>query len=352
MPHNNAKDFDLYVYNLSTSESNPILAFTQNWINSFAKQVNKVNVYSTHVGPHSTDANVSVHELGGGNNFARLIALIRLFKSAILVMKKRNHVIVFHHMSVNTAIFPGLLYRALRVPQVMWYSHSSTSLKLRLATSIVDKVVTSIENAFPISTPKIRYVGHGIDFGTVNLEDQNVQKNRSGLVYLGRIAKVKNLNNLLTELNRIDYRGQVDFIGPVTDQNHLSELKKISALGKYQIFFKEEIPHARVKEELSKYQFCFSGTPNSVDKATLEATAAGCILVTEMKPSIQLTGLGKAWEVMSIGSELKVGDQIQVINNLTQSKQNELRQIIMTQTLAGNELNGTTNRILQEALDI
>jgi glycosyltransferase involved in cell wall biosynthesis len=255
-------------------------------------------------------------------------------------------------MSVNTAIFPGLLYRALRIPQVMWYSHSSTSTKLRIATTIVDKVVTSIENAFPISTPKIRYVGHGIDFGAVNLEDRKVQMSRSGLVYLGRIAKVKNLNNLLTELNRIDYRGQVDFIGPVTDQNYLRELKKISALGKYEISFKEEIPHSKVREELSKYQFCFSGTPNSVDKATLEATAAGCILVTEMKPSILLTGLGTAWEIMSIGSELKVGDQILAIDNLSQSKKNELRQIIMDQTIARNELSGTTNRILQEALEI
>jgi hypothetical protein len=55
---------------------------------------------------------------------------------------------------------------------------------------------------------------------------------------------------------------------------------------------------------------------------------------------------------MSIGSELKVGDQILAIDNLSQSKKNELRQIIMDQTIARNELSGTTNRILQEALEI
>lgn len=341
----------LSIYNLSTDVENSVLAFTQDWINAFALKVGRVDVYSTHVGKFNTLENVQVRETGGGNALLRACALFRLLFSSFRVLRNRKNSYVFHHMSVRTAIFPGVIYKIARVPQVLWYSHSVVTPELRIATRVVDKVVTSVENAFPIPSSKVVHVGHGLKFND-SLGNYFETRTRSGIVYLGRIAKIKNLEYLLQEMNRVDYRGTIDFIGPISDPAYQERLRGVASDGKYRLSFETEIPHSQIFSKLSSYEFCYTGTPNSVDKATLEACASGCILISEMKPSIQLTGLDQAWKKYSIPSGLRVGDQYLAIEQLKRSEIEEIRRITVEATIAMNEVKSTVSKILKEILTI
>jgi glycosyltransferase involved in cell wall biosynthesis len=341
----------LFIYNLSTDEENSVLAFTQDWINAFALKFGRVDVYSTHVGKFNTLGNVYVHETGGGNAWLRVRALFRLSKSSLRVLRNRKNSYVFHHMSVKTVIFPGVIYKIAHVPQVLWYSHSAVTPELKTATRIIDKVVTSVENAFPIQSSKVVHVGHGLKFND-SFENYSQSKTRSGIVYLGRITKIKNLEYLLEEMNRVEYRGTIDFIGPIADLYYKECLRAIASKGKYTLSFKSEIPHPRIFSTLSSYEFCYTGTPNSVDKATLEACASGCILITEMQPSIQLTGLDRAWKELSIQSGLRLGDQYLAIQQLKINEIEEIRRITVEATIAMNEVKSTVSKILNEIMTI
>jgi glycosyltransferase involved in cell wall biosynthesis len=340
----------LCIYNLSTDTENSVLAFTQDWINAFAPKVERVDVYSTHLGKFKTSENVYLHETGGGSTLLRLRALYRLLKSSFKVFQHRKSIGIFHHMSVKTAIFPGAFFKLLKVPQVMWYSHSAVTPELRIATKIVDKVVTSVGNAFPIPSPKVVVVGHGLKFENESCRKRSISKNRSGIVYLGRIARIKNLDYLLKEMNRVNYDGQVDFIGPITDFEYQKNLKSIAEKGKYKLSFKPEISHEEIYSALNQYEFCYSGTPNSVDKATLEASSCGCIPISEMRPSIQLTGLDQAWKSYSIRSDLSVGDQLLAIKRMTETDIQEFRAVIVKATINMNEVQSTVSKIFHEIL--
>ena len=71
----------LIIYNLETDLDSQVLAAAHDWVEAFAAQVDKVFVYSTHVGQTNLPANVVVKELGGGSFLKRLVGLFRLYKS-------------------------------------------------------------------------------------------------------------------------------------------------------------------------------------------------------------------------------------------------------------------------------
>ena len=114
----------LIIYNLETDLDSQVLAAAHDWVEAFAAQVDKVFVYSTHVGRTNLPANVVVKELGGGSFLKRLVGLFRLYKSFAIALKHQSSVCMFHHMSPRTLLFVGPLYKIAGIKQGLWYSHS------------------------------------------------------------------------------------------------------------------------------------------------------------------------------------------------------------------------------------
>ena len=71
-----------------------------------------------------------------------------------------------------------------------------------------------------------------------------------------------------------------------------------------------------------------------------------------MKPSIQLTGLDRAWDTYSIPNDLRVGDQYLAIDKLKKSEIEGIRRIIVEATIVMNEVKSTVSKILEEILTI
>mgnify|MGYP000889057599 FL=1 len=101
----------LIIYNLETDLDSQVLAAAHDWVEAFAAQVDKVFVYSTHVGRTKLPANVVVKELGGGSFLKRVAGLFKLYKSFATSLKHRSSVCVFHHMSPRTLLIVGPLYK-------------------------------------------------------------------------------------------------------------------------------------------------------------------------------------------------------------------------------------------------
>jgi hypothetical protein len=104
---------------------------------------------------------------------------------------------------------------------------------------------------------------------------------------------------------------KITFIGPVEEGSSLvKDLKAMAANVQVELDFLASIPHEDVASVLSRFAFYYSGTPWSVDKATLEAASVGCIVISEQQPAKELTGMAEEWNRLGFEKDLKINDQL------------------------------------------
>ncbi len=344
----------LVIFNLETNLDSQVLAMGHSWVEKLAENdFQKVFVYSTHVGRHQLPTKVTVVEIGGGNFFKRMRALYRLTLASVIILRNANRAVVFHHMSVRTVIFPGLLFKLFRIPQGLWYSHSALPTSLKLALKVVDLIFTSTIGSTKIESNKLRFVGHGIDYTAYPEKDEILKIDKSGIVSLGRIAKVKNLDRLLISGSMEDSYPKVTFIGPVEKGSSLvKDLKSMADKAQVELDFLASIPHKDVASVLSGFAFYYSGTPWSVDKATLEAASVGCIVISEQQPAKELTGMAEEWKRLGFEKDLKINDQLKILQGLSSETLREIRMRIIEYTRSRNNVVNTTRVIAEQLRDI
>ena len=344
----------LVIFNLETNLDSQVLAMGHSWVEKLAgNEFQKVYVYSTHVGRRQLPKKVKVIEIGGGNFFKRLRALYRLTLASAIILRNANRAVVFHHMSVLTVIFPGLLFKLFRIPQGLWYSHSALPTSLKLALKVVDLVFTSTIGSTKIESNKLRFVGHGIDYTAYPEKDEILKIDKSGIVSLGRIAKVKNLDRLLISGSMEDSYPKVTFIGPVEKGSSLvKDLKSMADKAQVELDFLASIPHKDVASVLSGFAFYYSGTPWSVDKATLEAASVGCIVISEQQPAKELTGMAEEWKRLGFEKDLKINDQLKILQGLSTETLQDIRMRIIEFTRSRNNVVNTTRMIAEQLRDL
>lgn len=344
----------LFIFNLETNLESPVLALGHSWIENLAKNnFEKIYVYSTHVGRYNLPKNVKVVELGGGNIPRRILAVLRLIKSTVTISRLSSRAIAFHHMSVRTTLFPGILIKLLCIPQGIWYSHSSLPISLRLATKIADFVFTSVPGSTSINSNKLRYIGHGIDFSNYPNIDEVLKIQREGIVSLGRIARIKNLEKIVQAgENEVGFP-RITLIGPNDSATTLTkELEILASKNRVSLSFIPAIPHEYVTDYLSKYSIYYSGTPKSVDKSTLEAASLGCLVVTSQAPARELTGMNNVWTKLGQDLGIDIKDQIKVIGSIPSQELLEIRKYVAEFTRAANDVVNTTKKIVEQLREL
>lgn len=339
---------NLFLFNLSMDLDNPILATTNLWANEFAKNFENIYIYSTHVGKYQVPMRVKVTELGGGTPPRRIMALVRLIKATFLIMRLRHSSVVFHHQSPITSVFPGFFLHLAGIKQGLWYSHSSKPMSLVLGTKFVDTIYSSTSQSLPISSSKAIFLGHGIDTLRAKSALELNHKNRSNILYIGRISPIKKLEECISALDNKENR-EISFlaVGPVGGQvNYLDQLSEIAL--KRNISFKREQPinHDLVFEQMSQFSMFFAGMKNSVDKSCLEAAATGCFVITSDKGSADLSGMTDFWnKIYGTAGLPKLSEQIRIINNINSQKLEKLRFEVSSRAIELNSVNKLITRI-------
>jgi glycosyltransferase involved in cell wall biosynthesis len=256
-------------------------------------------------------------------------------------------------MSVRTTLYPGIFIKLLRIPQGIWYSHSSLPISLRLATKIADFVFTSVPGSTSINSNKLRYIGHGIDFTNYPDIDEVLKIQKEGIVSLGRIAPIKNLEKIVQAgENEVGFPG-ITFIGPTESATTLTkELEILASKKRVSLSFIPTIPHEYVPDYLLKYSLYYSGTPKSVDKSTLEAASVGCLVITSEAPARELTGMNNVWTKLGHDLEIEIKDQIKVMGSISAHELLTIRRYVMEFTRAGNDVVNTTKKIVEQLREL
>ena len=340
----------LIIYNLETDLDSKVLAAAHDWVEAFALQVDKVFVYSTHVGRVSLPPNVVVIDLGGGSFLKRLIALSKLIISFLNAFKYRRDLCVFHHMSPRTLLIVGPLFKLTKIKQGLWYSHSKKSPSLKYAQIFADRIFTSTPSSIPISNSRVRYVGHGIK--SQRLVDALIGSTlkREGIIALGRIVPVKNIELAILAISKSGFKDlQLDCVGPQDAENeYVESLRTIAISNHTSLGIKNPVPYSQIPETLAGYKFIFTGTPRSVDKAVIEGAMSGCFVLSAEEEILEMTGMLAIWQELGYSNCPQLTEQINILSKISEEKERNLRVKLSEKAVSLNEIRSTTKKILGE----
>jgi glycosyltransferase involved in cell wall biosynthesis len=261
----------------------PALAATVPKIAALARRVDEVVVLADGAVPEALPANCRVRifaartKAGRGLRFERALAAeLRGLRGGAVVA----------HMCPIYAVLAAPFVRPLRIPLVLWYTHWRASRLLRAAERL-STVVTSVDRrSFPLPSPKVRAIGHGIDLADFACRDRDGD-GALRLLALGRYSPAKGLGVIVHAVAATDARLTVH--GPALnslEREHRATLGQlVDALDvSDRVRLDGPVPRAQVPELFTAADLLVNNMrAGAPDKVVYEA-AASCLPVVASNP--------------------------------------------------------------------
>lgn len=200
-------------------------------------------------------------------------------------------VAVVAHMCPIYAVLAAPLVRPLRVPLLLWYTHWARTRTLDAAARAASAIVSVDRRSFPIASPKVVPIGHGIDLAEFPCTDRNGAGDFR-LVALGRYSRAKGLETILRGA-KLALDGGVDLRlelhGPAlnaAEREHRAELERL--VGELGLDKRVRLGHAVLRAEVPDVLGRARALVNNMeagapDKVVYEA-AASCVPVLVSNP--------------------------------------------------------------------
>jgi len=337
----------LVLFNLATDSTDSKLAASIDWIHSFSQACESVFVFSTHVGLHDLPDNVKVFELGGGNFIQRIKWFYKILQATKFTILLRGEKVVFHYMNQFTAVFPGVIFKLFGIRQGLWYAHGYRSKILFIAEKVVDAGFTSAPGAFPVKSRKLIYLGQGIKILNFKKFEYSKSLPKEGIVSLGRIHPVKNLDKLLFAIP-VGKKIKIEFLGDNSNTEYLQYILSLSKDNKISLSIKDVILYKDVPKYLRKWKYYYCGTDISVDKASIEASLSGCIILTVNKNVMNLSGMSEVYKYLKVLPPKTITQQFNIFENLNKDQLNRIQEILFKISSEKNDVLQSTSTVLFE----
>ncbi|TSC88937.1 MAG: hypothetical protein G01um10142_559 [Parcubacteria group bacterium Gr01-1014_2] len=152
---------NILIITQKVDENDDLLGFFVGWLREFSKKFDKIFVITLGKGEYNLPANVFIYSLGkerGSNKISRFFNFYKLlFK---LVPKSKG---IFSHMSPIFAISSWPVAFLFGKKVFLWYLHRSLTFRLKIAEKLCSKILTADKGSLTIKSRKIIELGHGID---------------------------------------------------------------------------------------------------------------------------------------------------------------------------------------------
>lgn len=153
----------LLVFNLATDADDPLLGFALGWLNLLATHYDAVDVITMRAGRLVLAPNVRVWSVGKERGWGEAHRATEFYRLLLWRLSAQPYSAAFAHMMPVFAAMAAPLLTARGIPMTLWYTHRARSRMLALAVRGSRRIVTAVPDSFPIATPKLRAIGHGID---------------------------------------------------------------------------------------------------------------------------------------------------------------------------------------------
>ncbi len=167
--------------------------FMMRWVEKLAARLDHLDVICQEQRTTDLPPNVRAFSLGKERDAGRAAQALALTRYLRALVPQADG--VFCHMIARYVLFAAPWARLRRKPLLLWYTHRQTSLELRLATALASHVLTAAPGSFPLNTPKLRVMGHGID--TADFPTPQPEASPPEIVMIGRLARIKRQDWLL-----------------------------------------------------------------------------------------------------------------------------------------------------------
>lgn len=264
--------------------------FVLTWIEKLASHLEKLYVICQEKGDIAgLSSNVEVYSFGKEKGYGRIRQGYQLFILSCKLGRKASG--FFVHMHPIYAITAWLPAKLLGRKMVLWYTHKSADLKLKIAHKLVDAVLTASRESFRIDSKKVKMLGHGINLEKFIPSTSSVKNTKFKILSIGRISPVKDYETLIKAADLLVKHFKIkDFvieiygrIGLPKHQSYLDSLVdfvKNAELEDY-VKFKSELNYDFVDEVYQEADlFVNLSQTGSIDKTVLEAAASELLVLT------------------------------------------------------------------------
>ena len=263
----------------------PALAATVPKIAALAALVDEVVVLADGAQPGVLPENCRVHTFRAGS---RALRGVRFETALMRELPGLRGGAVVAHMCPIYAVLAAPLVRPLRVPVVLWFTHWRSSDLLKAAERLSTAVTSVDARSFPLSSRKLRAIGHGID-----LDEFPCAPPREGggtrLLALGRYSTAKGLDVALAAIPLAGDDVELHVHGPALSDDevaHRAELEQVVAeLGlDGRVTIGDPVPRAEIPGLLAAHDALVNNMrAGAPDKVVYEAAAA-CLPVLASNP--------------------------------------------------------------------
>src|SRR5581483_8084848 len=216
--------------------SHPALGVTIPKLRALAARFDEVVVLAADAVEGQLPANCRVRIYGartqagrGARYVAALAAELSPRPEAVLV-----------HMTPLLVDVGGPLVRARRVPLLLWFTHWRVTRRLLLAERLATAILTVNERSFPLRSPKVVPIGHGIDMQMFGCTARTGSE-RLRVLALGRTSPAKGLE---TVARAADLAGaELEVRGPSLTETERREAARLEGLG---VRIEPPLPHGDI----------------------------------------------------------------------------------------------------------
>ncbi|MFA6106366.1 MAG: glycosyltransferase family 4 protein [Patescibacteria group bacterium] len=329
----------LLILTQTVDNKDDVLGFMHGWIAGFAKKCERVTVVCLKSGKYCLPDNVRVLSLGKERRKSRIAYLFNFYKH--IWQNRQDYDKVFVHMNYEYIILGAVYWRILRKKVALWYAHGYVPIGLRIAEKLTHVIFTSTKSGCRIDSIKIKVVGQGIDVDGIKNDKLRIKNNRFKIITIGRISPSKDYETLIRAaeaLVRQNAKVKVDIIGgPGTpgQKEYLGKLREMVKEKKLEdaINFRGSLPNREIAPALNEADlFVNMGLTGSLDKAILEAMAAGLPILTCNEALEDVIGNYSGRLMYKKKDYMELSEKIKYIMGLSSEERakigNDLREIV------------------------
>ncbi|MEX0931933.1 MAG: glycosyltransferase family 4 protein [Candidatus Paceibacterota bacterium] len=335
----------------TVNRQDSVLGFFHRWIEEFAKNAEQVSVVALGVGEYSFPENVVVKSLGKESGVGKLRRIFNFYAYAWTLRKEYD--VVFVHMNPEYVVLGGLLWRLLGKKIVLWYTHKSVTVSLRVATFLAHSITTASKESFRIPSKKIVVTGHGIDTTLFSFNPHDFSTPLH-LVAVGRISPAKDQLLLLKAMALCKEKKipvHLFIVGlPLTPRDYTYQ----KAL---EVYVEKNALHSVVSFVGSKSQnkladflpgmdiLLHASTTGSLDKVVLEALAVGVVPITSNNACGEVLGEYQSLLSFMEGNALSLVEALERVRGVSNIR--ELQTALHMSVVRKHELSTLIPRILK-----
>ena len=339
-----------------------LTGFIFGWINSLAKDSDRLYVICQEKGDIAgLPSNVEISSFGKEKGYGKIRQSYNLFMRSYKFGRQTDG--FFIHMHPIYAIICALPAMLLGKKMVLWYTHKSVDLKLRIAHALVDRVLTASKESFRLPSKKVRVIGHGIDlkkFKVQNVKSKITNQNvKFRIVSIGRISPVKDYETLIKAAEilyhdkaihdfEVDIYGKIGlskhqvYLDSLVDFVHNADLESV-------VKFQGELNHEYADEVYQEADlFINLSQTGSIDKSVLEAAACGTLVLTSNEAFRGVFQVINRNLIFSENNPEDLAEKILILKNMTKAEKANLSSILRSWVEKNHNLEVLSRRIVEE----